>query len=490
MDSTSTQPQISLTNALAAHPQSPVADFAAWLASQVPYRVEDVPYTVLQRATCAAPFLSVVMRTQGTRLQAMDQALSSLEHQTDDGFEVIIAAHDAPDEKIAAITAMIQANHAALLPKITLVQVEGGSRSRPLNVGFTQAQGEYVSIFDDDDLVDEDWAAQHESMARQYPGCIVYSYVKTQKWIETADEDGTVRIQPLEDAQPTYCQSFTEADLLQSNRCPTLGLAYPASVFAQDGIVFDEQMNTLEDWDFLLRALVVCGIRINQNPTSIYRLWQTGDSSRALHTDREWSVNSVTVRNHLDDTPLVLPRGNAHSVLTAQAGERDTVSADEPWLFVDAGAGFTASGMLRPDSVSCTDGVNCVTFEHLETFGAICALRFDATEHDFNMWENIHVEAALADGTQRIFAMDDLAHNGARVSKDAIAFLKDDPKIVITLPQPERIGTLAAYFELRRGISDQAIDQAIAYFAEVAAWENQAAGNAQPKKRKGLFGRS
>ena len=48
------------------------------------------------------PFLSVIIRTQGKRFEALKEALLCLEAQTDDRFEVHLILHKATDEGKAA----------------------------------------------------------------------------------------------------------------------------------------------------------------------------------------------------------------------------------------------------------------------------------------------------------------------------------------------------------------------------------------------------
>ena len=76
-----------------------------------------------------------------------------------------------------------------LKDRIELVAVDGGGRSRPLNVALSIVESPYAVILDDDDLVFDNWIESFLSELRDHYGSIILSGVYTQEW--TSTEAGT-----------------------------------------------------------------------------------------------------------------------------------------------------------------------------------------------------------------------------------------------------------------------------------------------------------
>ena len=99
-----------------------------------------------------APFLSVLMRTQGTRLATFQDALLSLAAQSEQDFEVLVLAHRVEPEALTHLGELVswetlRREGLRLFPSMV---VEGLDH---FPSGVEKASGNYVAILDDDDIV-------------------------------------------------------------------------------------------------------------------------------------------------------------------------------------------------------------------------------------------------------------------------------------------------------------------------------------------------
>lgn len=402
----------------------------------------------------SAPFVSVVMRTQGSRMAAMAGALDSLIAQTDGDFELVVVAHDVGQPALDAIRSALEERR-GLQGRTSLLAVEGGSRSRPLNIGFHYARGDYALIFDDDDLLGPRWVESTRRAAQQNPGRVIFSYVQTQQWVCGSEGEGDAA-HPVSGLADTYCRPFTLVDLLRSNYCPTLGLAYPRDALVKAGLRFDEAMDVNEDWDYLLQAVMQCGIAINPEATSVYRFWQDVENSRSSHGGTCWQECRERLQRRLDGYELRLPPGSASHLM--KDGRPLRLRPADPKLYIDTGRGFTEAEVAVNPLVEPDGDLDEAVFSDLERFGVIRGFRFDPTDYGFIAVEELHVTIGLADGR----SIEDPPYaltNGIDLGDGDFAFLKSDPQITYWLPEPAPVCFLQMKFRLRNGITDETLDR-------------------------------
>lgn len=261
------------------------------------------------------PFLTVLTRTQGSRLSCLREVLLCLTAQTVTDFEVLVIGHCVSEQQEGEIQAVIKETPTWLREKIRFLHVDGGTRATPLNLGFSEARGSYISILDDDDLVFDNWVECFRRLYQKNPGKILRVGIARQDWefVHTSCGSDTARAIGLPEA--VYTKPFNFLGQLHQNECPTMGLAYPASVFQDLGVRFDEDMTTVEDWDFLMRSAYICGVADNLEIAGIYRWWANAESSKTVHGPEEWNRNQDDVLIKLDRMPLLLPNGYASQIL-------------------------------------------------------------------------------------------------------------------------------------------------------------------------------
>lgn len=270
---------------------------------------------VLARAGLESPpvpqgecFLTVVMRTQGRRLPCLAEALQSLADQTDRDFEVVMVRHRADGEVTAAVDEVVAAQPAWLRERIRVLDLDTGARGAPLNLGFEVARGSYTVILDDDDLALPDWVATFRRLHDESPGSALRTVALRQD-AAPVTLDGQTRAEAIGDPYEHWPAQFQLLDHLLMNGTPPMTIAFPRSVFHDLGERFDEDLDTTEDWDFLLRAATLVGVVNSEEPTAIYRWWIGGESSHHVHDDAHWQHNHNLVQRRMDQRVMLMPHG-------------------------------------------------------------------------------------------------------------------------------------------------------------------------------------
>jgi hypothetical protein len=255
------------------------------------------------------PFLSVVTRTQGTRIHQLSETLLSLTAQTCQDFEVLVLGHRLDLEGQLRVERVIADLPTSMRNKTRLILVDHGNRTTPLNVGFTTAQGRYACIVDDDDVVFGHWVETWRDLAAKNPGRLLRANVARQDFtnVDTAytghlgfAATGGMILYPAE---------FDLFAHLIENHTPGLGMAFPLAAFQELNIRFDEDLTTCEDWDLFIRTGLVCGFATTKEVVAIYRWWKNAGNSTEIHSQEEWIANRDRICSKLDRMPVLLPPG-------------------------------------------------------------------------------------------------------------------------------------------------------------------------------------
>lgn len=298
---------------------------------------------VLTRAGIAAPtfsegscFLTVVMRTQGRRLPCFAEALQSLAAQTDRDFELVVVRHRIEPELAPPIDEVVAAQPDWLRERTRVLDLGTGARGAPLNLGFDVARGSYVIILDDDDLVLPEWVATFRELHEQAPGRALRTQALRQD-ATPVSKDGQTRAEDIGEPYEHWPAEFQLLDHLLMNGTPPMTIAFPRSVFHDLGERFDEELDTTEDWDFLLRAVTLVGVANSEEHTAIYRWWVGGESSHHVHDDAQWQRNHDLVQRRMDQRVMLMPHGTVQRlqelvelprvVLGQAEAERDRLAA-------------------------------------------------------------------------------------------------------------------------------------------------------------------
>jgi hypothetical protein len=263
--------------------------------------------------------LTVIMRTQGARPEALRDALLSLAGQTDDRFELLLVVHDGDAD---AVSRVLDDQPGHLRARTRLLDASGGTRSHPLNVGIAEARYGHIAFLDDDDLVFAHWVETFLGAARSHPRSLLRASVAVQWSSSTAWPGDVEGFRNATEITTPYPPAFDLADHLRVNMTPFMGFAFPAGFFAVFGGA-DEGLDVCEDWDLGLRAASVLGVVDFHEPTAIYRRWESGRDSYTSHDDAQWQRDMHRVMAKLDRSVILLPPGSA-SELARLSAARDS----------------------------------------------------------------------------------------------------------------------------------------------------------------------
>ncbi len=260
-----------------------------------------------------APFLTVVTRTQGTRLLLLEEALTCLAGQSSRDFELLLMCHRAPDDARRAVRDLLAGMPLWLRERSRVIDVERRGRAAPLNDALALARGRYLAVLDDDDTVTADWVATFAELGTTCPGTVLRASALRQDVEPLSDVDDVVPRQ-LGPAAPGWPREFDLVDHLWDNASPFMSLAFPRRVFADLDHRFDETLDAMEDWDYLLRAATLVGVTGSARLTSVYRTWTHTEGSRELHDGGVWEAARESVVGKLDALALVVPPGTMTEV--------------------------------------------------------------------------------------------------------------------------------------------------------------------------------
>lgn len=389
------------------------------------------------------PFLSIVTRTQGKRPSCLREVFLCLAAQKDIDFEVLVMGHKLNLEKQLSVEKLIDDNPEWLRKKIRLIKVDNGNRTTPLNVGFEQAKGEYISILDDDDVVFENWVETFHDLSVKKPGEVLHANCVRQDWtpVRTIFGESTVRACSTPNAM--YTSEFNLLRQIYENQCPPVTLAFPASAFQDLGVRFDEELTTTEDWDFLMRTAFVCGVADDSAITSLYRWWVNGENSSTEHKPDEWKRNYERIQTKFDRLPILLPPGYASQlsglvkekeyrgepVVTSKIVEPSNVALNTV-LYLDSGKGFNEEELLFETSSAEYPNFD-VSFE-LADRGAIRRIRWDPADGAGLFFESFSAQVHYKSGKLQKFSIRDVQTNGIKFNR-YIWFPEIDPQVIVPL---------------------------------------------------------
>lgn len=255
-------------------------------------------------------FLSVLIRTRGRRLHELRETLLCLLAQSVDDFEVLLLLHNVGESVRAAVDGLLAEFPVQLTSHIRVVAVHGGTRARPLNVGFAQAAGRYVAVLDDDDHVMAHWVETFRNLEEEASGRLIRARCATQE-SEVLEVRGRSASSSTRGLEFPYDAEFALLTHLIYNQTPFMSVAFPRGVFDHLGLRFDESLSTTEDWDFLLRSASLIGVADSLEITAIYRRWANSPASHTDHRLGEWVSNRSAIDRKMDLQPILLPPGEA-----------------------------------------------------------------------------------------------------------------------------------------------------------------------------------
>lgn len=261
------------------------------------------------------PLVSVVMRTQVRRPEALRDSLLCLAGQSDGRFELLLVVHDSDPEDARHI---LDDQPEWLKSRTRILTASGGTRSHPLNVGIAAARGTHVAFLDDDDLVFAHWVESFLAASIEHPRRVLRASAGVQGVRTTTWQGGVGGHMSESPISTPYPRAFNLADHLRVNMTPFMAFAFPRGFFAVFGGA-DDSLEVCEDWDLVLRAASVLGVTDVPALTAIYRRWSSGDDSYSVHESAIWERDMARVHSKLDSSVLLLPAGSASELVRFSA---------------------------------------------------------------------------------------------------------------------------------------------------------------------------
>lgn len=438
----------------------PFATVKQFVRAYLPFAKEEVKEKSEQDNLSSKPFLSIITRTQGKRIEALTETLLCLTAQTNTDFEVLLMGHKLTESGQAAVEKVINELPSWMKEKIKLIKVDHGNRTTPLNVGFENANGEYISILDDDDIVFDNWVEEFYNLFKRYPRTILHAYSLKQEW-EEIDYSGEKALRACGSPDNVYCRDFNLLEQVKLNFCPTMSYACPSYTFKKLGINFNEKLSTAEDWDFLMRTAFITGVSDSDKVTSVYRIWNNSENSYSQHKRKEWLGNEKIIKDYFNKVPIILPEGYAAKIpfcLSCEKIKKED-NTERINLYVDYGYGFSEDSII---STKLEKNKNTFIFEDFSEDDTVHSLRFDPGEEGKIWVSNINIEIITNEGEFLNYKLDDIDSNGLKLN-DGILFLKNDPQIIIPLAKAIKIKCVKIKCNIYSEIPDFVVNKISSY---------------------------
>lgn len=428
-------------------------EYLIWLANQIKENQKNPLYRDTYKPIIEANhkkrvFASVIMRTQGSRPETLREALLCLYAQSDRDFEVLLIGHKLDAKRRILVEGILEELDPEFRTQIQFIEVNHGTRTTPINYGFSMASGEYVMVFDDDDLLFEDWISHFHDAARKAPGTLLHVYAYAQKWKVNAEEDGRNAYCAIAAPDAKYCVDFHLIHQLSYNNCPLMTIAFPSAMFHEFGFMYDESLTTTEDWDYIMRMAFICGVTDIRHAGAIYRLWENMENSASIHNQDEWKQNYDTIRKKHKQIPIVLPRGFAHEIEEGSSIKNESVAKtyvmDDKLYYGNDKNWCEERSMVLQESQTIGSfemGYTGLTGKHTHN-----QLRWDPASYGNFFIRNLGASISDKNGHTYYFKSKDI-HSTGDAYHNGILFLKDDPQVYFDIPNGFKVEKFSVWGE-------------------------------------------
>jgi hypothetical protein len=276
-----------------------------------------------------SPFLSVVIRTTGTRTLTLQETLMSLTGQTCQDFEVILVVHSTGQVMVKVVNQLVADFPLSMRNRIQVVRCDRPGRSAPLNDAIKRARGRYIATLDDDDRVFAHWVETFQIISSSSPGQLIRATCARQEFEITASRDLGSYARAVSWFLLSWPSTYDLVAHLLSNDTPNMSVAFPLEVFREDALQFDETLETTEDWDLTIRAALRRGVVSTPEITAIYRWWTNGEATRFFHALEQRENAIFRIRSKLDAQVILLPPGSVSRLSSLVEEQRTRVLEHE-----------------------------------------------------------------------------------------------------------------------------------------------------------------
>lgn len=417
------------------------------------------------------PFLSIIVRTQGKREESLREVFLCLEGQENQDFEVLLIGHKLNNNQHDLVQTIIDQQSDEMRNKIRYIALNTGNRTTPLNLGFANAWGKYIATLDDDDLVLDNWVSNFYDAAKSHEGRVLYNYTLEQSWsiIDKGDYKGALRAESSFGNE--FANDYNDALQVELNRCPPVGLAYPAIAFQKMGIIFDEELATTEDWDYLTRVAYVCGVHNIQSPACIYRKWTNAETSFTVHKAEEWEQNYKTILKKTSKRMLCLSEGSSDTIVSLIRDREWLLNGngkDTSRIFDCARIYIKTAGVFSENNTICAVSSNIsqrgqfeLTYIFEDIYAEAKQIRWDPIEEGILLIDSLNILIEFENGTRKSLNSSIIRHNGKEID-GFIFFVRHDPQILFNIQENVRVKKILIKGELRENVPIRFFEKLVA----------------------------
>lgn len=225
-----------------------------------------------------SPFISIILPTYN-RPAMLKEALQSVFSQTWQNFEVIVINDGGED--ISEITDSFPQKE-----KIRLIQFsQNRGISAARNQGLKTAKGKYIAYLDDDDIYYPDHLETLLHFLEK--GEYRFAYTDSHEILKTPEKGHYVTVKQ----KAAQSKDFDLHSLLLHNYIPTLNIMHCRDILEKSEM-FDEKLNTHEDWDLWIRMALHYDFYHIPKITAAYTI--RTDKSSKTSGNRELHVKTLT----------------------------------------------------------------------------------------------------------------------------------------------------------------------------------------------------
>lgn len=232
-------------------------------------------------------YISVILRTKD-RPFLLQKALMSLANQTFRDFEVVLVNDGGKD-----VSSVLQGFQLHFPIKYIHSEISKG-RTAAINIGWQAGKGNWISYLDDDDIL-YPWHLEVLFQSAESSKCkFVYSDYNRALFLDEK------KITP-EILMGTTPWEYSRRELLIQNNIPIHTWFYARECAEKIGL-WDESLDRLEDYEFLLRLSAVYPFHHVKKVTCEYRYYV--NSANSIYTDRSRTLaayETIYQRNPVED---------------------------------------------------------------------------------------------------------------------------------------------------------------------------------------------
>lgn len=238
------------------------------------------------------PLISVIVPCYG-QAHFLRDAVASVQTQSVTDWELLVIDDGSPDDT-AEVTNALSASDS----RIRLVRKSNGGLSSARNAGLAQMRGRFIQFLDADDLLlpgkfDGDLRLSHADANM----LVIDDYQYLIPGGELRQDDRCAPRFRSSDAELELALRW-ELDLSIPIHAPL----FPANVFAQNRLVFDEHLPNHEDFAMWLRVLAgPLAIKFSGRVGALYR---TNPAGMTRNRQRMYEGYSLAIARRLADTDL------------------------------------------------------------------------------------------------------------------------------------------------------------------------------------------